>query len=70
MLTGYHRSENIGTETVTLLEILKADAFTDVSLAQWLAVSPPQVVKDHLKLPDNVIATLTAPDQRKKHVVV
>ena len=30
----------------------------DISVAQWLGLTPPQVVKDTLNLPDEVIANL------------
>ena len=30
----------------------------DISVAQWLGLTPPQVVKDTLKLPDEVITNL------------
>ena len=30
----------------------------DISVAQWLGLTPPQVVKDTLHLPDAVIASL------------
>lgn len=49
-----HYVENTGTEDVIFLEVLQADRFTDVSAAQWLALTPKQVVQDHLNLPDAV----------------
>ena len=30
----------------------------DISVAQWLGLTPPQVVKDTLSLPDEVVANL------------
>lgn len=53
-----HYVENTGTEDLIFLEMLKAPKFTDISVAQWLALTPKQVVKDHLKLPDAVIDAL------------
>ncbi|MCJ1322307.1 hypothetical protein MMC15_007655 [Xylographa vitiligo] len=53
-----HYIENTGTEDVMYLEILQAPKFTDISVAQWLGLTPPQVVKDTLHLPDAVIASL------------
>jgi len=47
-----HYVENTGTEDVIFLEVLQADKFSDVSAAQWLALTPKQVVQDHLKLPE------------------
>lgn len=49
-----HYVENTGTEDVVFLEVLQADRFTDVSAAQWLALTPKQVVQDHLHLADSV----------------
>lgn len=53
-----HYIENTGNETVVFLEMLLASRFTDISVSQWLGLTPPQVVKDHLHLPDGVIANL------------
>lgn len=49
-----HYVENTGTEDVIFLEVLQATKFTDVSAAQWLALTPKQVVQDHLSLPSSV----------------
>lgn len=49
-----HYVENTGTEDVIFLEVLQATKFTDISAAQWLALTPKQVVQDHLNLPDAV----------------
>lgn len=49
-----HYIENTGTEDVIFLEVLQADKFTDISAAQWLALTPKQVVQDHLHLADSV----------------
>lgn len=32
------------------LEIFKSDYYADVSLNQWLALTPPELVNAHLKL--------------------
>lgn len=63
-------SENIGTDTVTLIEILRADRFTDISLAQWIAVTPRQIIKDTLMLRDSVIDDLTVNANKMKQYVV
>ncbi|KAJ4418484.1 hypothetical protein N0V82_005564 [Gnomoniopsis sp. IMI 355080] len=47
-----HYVENTGTEDVIFLEVLQATKFTDVSAAQWLALTPKQVVQDHLHVSD------------------
>ncbi|KAL3965307.1 hypothetical protein ACCO45_002311 [Purpureocillium lilacinum] len=53
-----HYVENTGTEDLVFLEVLQAPKFSDVSVAQWLALTPKQTVKDHLKLPDKLIDSL------------
>lgn len=47
-----HYVENTGTEDVIFLEVLQATKFSDVSAAQWLALTPKQVVQDHLGVSD------------------
>lgn len=47
-----HYIENTGTEDVIFLEVLQAERFTDVSAAQWLALTPKQVVENHLHVSD------------------
>ncbi|KAH8151145.1 uncharacterized protein LAJ45_04847 [Morchella importuna] len=61
-----HYIENIGDEDVVLLEVLKAPQFEDVSLGQWMALTPPQVVKDTLHLDNDVLSGLS----REKQYVV
>ena len=63
-------SENTGDCDVILLEILKAPKFSDVSLSQWIAETPPQIIKDHLMLEDDIIDKLTSSARREKQYVV
>ncbi|PBP18592.1 hypothetical protein BUE80_DR010625 [Diplocarpon rosae] len=53
-----HYIENTGTEDVVFLEVLKQPVFSDISVSQWLALTPKQIVKDHLHLPDSVLDNL------------
>ncbi|KAI0177432.1 RmlC-like cupin domain-containing protein [Pestalotiopsis sp. NC0098] len=53
-----HYIENTGTEDVIFLEVLQAEKFSDVSLSQWLALTPRQVVKDTLNLSDELLDSL------------
>lgn len=57
-MTFAHYIENTWTEPVVLLEMLKAPKFTDISASQWLGLTPRQVVKDTLNLPDSVLDNL------------
>ncbi|KAI0701226.1 oxalate decarboxylase [Cytidiella melzeri] len=58
-----HFVENTGTTPLRFLEIFKSDKFQDVSLQQWLALTPPQLVKAHLQLDDETIANLNKTKQ-------
>jgi oxalate decarboxylase len=53
-----HYVQNTGDETLTFLEMFRSDHFADVSLSQWMGVLPPELVKAHLSLDDDVIAGL------------
>ncbi|KAF7292510.1 Oxalate decarboxylase [Mycena kentingensis (nom. inval.)] len=53
-----HYIENTGNTTARYLEILNGNLFQDLSLNQWLALTPPKVVKAHLGLSDATIASL------------
>ncbi|CAE6436841.1 unnamed protein product [Rhizoctonia solani] len=61
-----HYVENIGNTTLKFLEIFNADKYEDISLNQWLALTPPDMVKAHLQLSDDTISKL----QKVKPVVV
>ena len=43
-----HYIENTGNTTLRFLEIFKSDYYADVSLDQWLAFTPPELVTAHL----------------------
>ena len=45
-----HYIENTGDTTLRYLEMFKSDHFADVSLNQWLALTPPELVQAHLNL--------------------
>ncbi|KAK7030392.1 hypothetical protein VNI00_014136 [Paramarasmius palmivorus] len=53
-----HYVENTGNTTLRFLEIFNTDIFQDVSLSQWLALTPPELLKAHLGLDDDTIANL------------
>ncbi|KAG6330550.1 hypothetical protein ID866_8539 [Astraeus odoratus] len=54
-----HYIENTGNSTLHFLEIFKTALFQDISLNQWLALTPPDLVKAHLNLDDATIAKLS-----------
>ncbi|MET0967817.1 MAG: oxalate decarboxylase family bicupin [Tardiphaga sp.] len=51
-----HYIENTGTTTLRVLEMFKSSTYADVSLNQWLALTPPELVQAHLKLDPQVLA--------------
>ncbi len=53
-----HYLENTGNETLIFLEVLQARQYSDISVNQWLGLTPKQIVKDHLKVSDGFLATL------------
>jgi oxalate decarboxylase len=53
-----HYVENTGTTPLRFLEIFKSDYYADVSLNQWLALTPPELVNAHLKLGPQFMASL------------
>lgn len=61
-----HYVENVGDEDMVFLEVLQANRFADISLGQWLALTPPAVVKDTLKLSDETIASFK---KEKQYIV-
>jgi oxalate decarboxylase len=53
-----HYVQNVGTTDLVFLEIFKADHFAEVSLSEWLAHSPQQLVRDHLRIAPEVFAQI------------
>ena len=51
-----HYIENTGTTSLRFLEVFKSSYYADVSLNQWLALTPPELVQAHLKLDPQTIA--------------
>jgi oxalate decarboxylase len=53
-----HYIQNTGTTTLRFLEMFKSDRYRDVSLNQWMALIPPELVRDHLHLNERVMQGL------------
>src|SRR5271170_4565577 len=53
-----HYVENTGPTPLRFLEIFKSSYYADVSLDQWIALTPPELVSAHLKLDQQVMAAL------------
>jgi oxalate decarboxylase len=45
-----HYVENTGTTTLRFLEMFKSSYYADVSLNQWLALTPPSLTQAHLNI--------------------
>jgi oxalate decarboxylase len=58
-----HYVENTGTTTMRFLEIFVSDRFTDVSLSQWMALTPHELVAAHLNL-DRALLDAIPPQKR------
>jgi oxalate decarboxylase len=61
-----HYIENTGNEQLRFLEVFKSGYFADVSLNQWMALTPEKLVEAHLKLDEQVMDAL----RRQKAPVV
>jgi oxalate decarboxylase len=53
-----HYIENTGEGRLRFLEMFRSDRFADVSLKQWMALTPPELVREHLNLGDRAMASL------------
>jgi oxalate decarboxylase len=53
-----HYIENTGQTPLRYLEIFKSSYFADVSLNQWMALTPPELLQAHLKLDPQVMQAL------------
>ncbi|TDL25565.1 oxalate decarboxylase [Rickenella mellea] len=58
-----HYVENTGNTTMVFMEIFNTDIVEDISLNQWLALTPPELVKAHLGFDDATIAKLSKAKQ-------
>jgi oxalate decarboxylase len=54
-----HYVENTGGEPLRFLEMFRSDRFADVSLNQWMALTPPELVQAHLNLDEKTMAALS-----------
>ena len=58
-----HYIKNIGTEDLVFLEIFKAPQYLDVSLADWISHTPPQLVAEHFNFTSSTIAAFPRIDE-------
>jgi oxalate decarboxylase/phosphoglucose isomerase-like protein (cupin superfamily) len=55
-----HHIQNTGDTTLRFLELFRSDRFADVSLQQWLALTPRALVRQHLNVGAGVLDALCA----------
>jgi oxalate decarboxylase len=53
-----HYIENTGDTPLRFLEMFRSDRFADISLNQWMALVPPELVQAHLNLDQETMAAL------------
>lgn len=61
-----HYIQNIGKTPIRYLEVFKSDHFADISLSQWMALTPPELVREHLHLGNAAMESLA---KQKRFVV-
>lgn len=58
-----HYVENTGKTTLRFLELFRSDRFEDISISQWLALTPHELVRAHLKIDESVLAKIPTRDK-------
>jgi oxalate decarboxylase len=53
-----HYIQNTGDQSLWFFEIFKSDRYADVSLNQWMALTPKELVQDHLHVGPELINAL------------
>jgi oxalate decarboxylase len=53
-----HYIENTGKTPLRYLEVWKTNKFSDMSLRQWLAFTPFEIVQAHLKIDRSVLKNI------------
>lgn len=53
-----HYIQNTGTESLWFLEMFRSDLFEDISLNQWMALTPRDLVRDNLNVGNEVTDAL------------
>ncbi len=61
-----HYVENTGDEPLRFLEMFRSPYFADVSLNQWMALTPPELVQANLNLDAQTMAALS----KNKQIIV
>jgi oxalate decarboxylase len=59
-----HYVENIGDTPLRFLEMFKCGYYADVSLSQWMALTPPELVQAHLNLNQTMMSKLASKKEK------
>ena len=60
---GFHYVQNVGHEDLIYLEFFNSKHYADISLTQWMAMTPKEVVQSVLNLPDDFLNNLKKESQ-------
>jgi oxalate decarboxylase len=63
-----HYVLNCGEEPLRFLEMFRASRYADISLNQWLGVTPPELVQAHLNLDQSATSAITS--NKTKPIIV
>ncbi|KAF2636606.1 Bicupin, oxalate decarboxylase/oxidase [Massarina eburnea CBS 473.64] len=64
--SGHYIENTSATKNLTWIELYKADRVADISLTQWLALTPADIVANILKIPIDVVKQL----KKEKQVLI
>ena len=53
-----HYIENTGSGPVRMLNVFNEEKFRDISLNEWMALTPPDLIRGHLNLDDVAMKAL------------
>ena len=53
-----HFIENTGSEPVHVINVFNNRHYSDISVNQWMALTPPELIRSHLNVDDGVIRAL------------
>ena len=56
--SGHYVQNTSKNETLVWIELYKSDRVVDISLTQWLALTPPDIVASTLKVDESVVKLL------------
>jgi oxalate decarboxylase family bicupin protein len=64
--SGHYIENTSATQNLTWIELYKSDRVADISLTQWLALTPSDIVANTLKIPISVVNQL----KKEKQVLI